>query len=179
MHALTPASPIAIPSYSSTTIWKLTSTAFWPPARRRWLWTTDSPKHMLPRARALTRATTCGSNRGVRKGNRDRSELIRGYYFYARACVAEGKLERAATLFERAAEIKPDDYQSLCLLIQIYRSLGRDAKRRVQREKASNAQSPNSRFIRIIRGRPTWALRPSPYSVKRPCQGMVGESLGD
>ncbi len=48
------------------------------------------------------------------------------HYFYARACVTQGKLERAATLFERAAENKPDDYQALCLLIQIYRSLGRD-----------------------------------------------------
>src|SRR5882724_1933859 len=48
------------------------------------------------------------------------------HYFYARACFAQGKLERAAALFERAAEIKPDDYQSLCLLIHIYRSLGRD-----------------------------------------------------
>ena len=48
------------------------------------------------------------------------------HYFYARACVTQGKLERAATLFARAAENKPDDYQALCLLIQIYRSLGRD-----------------------------------------------------
>src|SRR6266403_148534 len=53
-----------------------------------------------------------------------------GYYFYARACFTQGKLERAATLFERAAEIKPDDYQSLILLTQIYRSLGRDENRR-------------------------------------------------
>ncbi len=47
------------------------------------------------------------------------------HYFYARACVTQGKFERAATLFERAAENKPDDYQSLCLLIPTYRSLGR------------------------------------------------------
>src|SRR5437870_5580462 len=47
------------------------------------------------------------------------------HYFYARACVSQGKLERAAALFERAAENKPDDYQSLCLSIQVYRSLGR------------------------------------------------------
>ena len=51
-----------------------------------------------------------------------------GHFFYARACVGQGKLERAATLFERAAEIKPDDFQSLILLRQIYRSLGRDAE---------------------------------------------------
>src|SRR5256886_4486725 len=63
------------------------------------------------------------------------------HYFYARACVTHGKLERAATLFERAAENKPDDYQALCLLIQIYRSLGRDrdsenaARRGIERAK--------------------------------------------
>src|SRR6266481_6291965 len=49
-----------------------------------------------------------------------------GHFFYARACVGQGKLDRAATLFEHAAEIKPDDYQSLTLVIQIYHSLGRD-----------------------------------------------------
>ncbi len=47
------------------------------------------------------------------------------HYFYARACFAQGKLEQAAALFERGAEIKPDDYQSCCLLIHTYRSLGR------------------------------------------------------
>src|SRR5438105_594728 len=45
---------------------------------------------------------------------------------YARGSFAQGKLERAAELFERAAAISPEDYQSLVLLIQIYRSLGRD-----------------------------------------------------
>src|SRR5438874_6714241 len=48
------------------------------------------------------------------------------HYLYARASFAQGKLERAAELFERAAEIKPDDYQSVILLIQIYRSLRRN-----------------------------------------------------
>ena len=41
--------------------------------------------------------------------------------------VWEAIRERPA-LFERAAEIKPDDFQSLILLRQIYRSLGRDAE---------------------------------------------------
>ena len=53
------------------------------------------------------------------------SNSFEAHYFYARACVTQGKLERAATLFERAVENKPDDYQSLCLLIPVYRSLGR------------------------------------------------------
>ena len=64
------------------------------------------------------------------------------HYFYARACVTQGKRERAAPLFERAAENKPDDYQSLCLLVQIYRSLGRpqDAESSARRciERAKN-----------------------------------------
>ncbi len=57
------------------------------------------------------------------------------HYFYARRSFAGGNMERAASLFERASEIRPDDYQSVCLLINIYRSLGRsedskDAARR-------------------------------------------------
>jgi adenylate cyclase len=57
------------------------------------------------------------------------------HYFYARRSFAGGDLERAASLFERASQIRPEDYQSVCLLINIYRSLGRsedskDAARR-------------------------------------------------
>jgi adenylate cyclase len=73
-----------------------------------------------------------------------------GHYFYARACFAQGKLEQATTLFERAGEIKPDDYQSVCLLIQIYRSLGRDvemnrsAKRGIERAERELAIHPDN-----------------------------------
>lgn len=79
-----------------------------------------------------------------------------GHYFYARACFAEGKLERAAALFERAAEIKPDDYQSLCLLIQIYRSLGRDNEKesaarrgieRAERELTLHPDNPRPAYL--------------------------------
>jgi adenylate cyclase len=51
--------------------------------------------------------------------------LFEAYYGYARASFAEGQLEQAARLFERASQLRPDDYQSVCLLIHIYRSLGR------------------------------------------------------
>ena len=47
------------------------------------------------------------------------------HFLYARASFIQGQLERAARLFERASEIRPEDYQSLCLLIHIYRGLGR------------------------------------------------------
>jgi adenylate cyclase len=53
-----------------------------------------------------------------------------GHTFYARACFAQGKIERAGILFERAAEIEPNDYQAPILLIQIYRSLGREQDRK-------------------------------------------------
>jgi adenylate cyclase len=58
------------------------------------------------------------------------SNSYEAHYFYARACVFQGKIEQATALFERAAAIKPDDYGSMCILVQFYRSLGRnqDAK---------------------------------------------------
>jgi adenylate cyclase len=73
-----------------------------------------------------------------------------GHYFFGRACFTQGKLEQAAALFERVAEIKPDDYQSLILLIQIYRSLGRDsetksaARRGVERAERYLALHPDN-----------------------------------
>ena len=73
------------------------------------------------------------------------------HYFYARINFKQGKVERAATLFERASEIRPDDYQSVCLLIHVYRGLGRyqdskDAARKgihlAERELALHPEDP-------------------------------------
>src|SRR5947199_46958 len=72
------------------------------------------------------------------------------HYFYARACVTQGKLERAAALFERAAENKPDDFQALCLLIPMYRSLGREqemeraARRGIERAESELTLHPEN-----------------------------------
>ena len=52
--------------------------------------------------------------------------LFEAHYFYARACFTQGKLEEAARLFQRAADIKPDDNQALLVLINVLRSLGRE-----------------------------------------------------
>lgn len=52
--------------------------------------------------------------------------LFEASYFYARACFTQGKLEEAARLFQRAADIKPDDYQALLVLVNVLRSLGRE-----------------------------------------------------
>lgn len=57
--------------------------------------------------------------------------LFEAYYFYARACFTQGKLDEAARLFQRAAEIKPDDYQALLVLINVLRSLGREQEMKI------------------------------------------------
>src|SRR5207249_7589906 len=73
-------------------------------------------------------------------------DSFEGHYFFGRACFTLGKLERAAALFERVAEIKPDDYQALILLIQIYRSLGRDADMKNAHEEGLKGRRRTSFF---------------------------------
>lgn len=48
------------------------------------------------------------------------------YYYYARTCFAWGRIERSAELFQRAGEVRPEDYQSPILLAQSLWKLGRD-----------------------------------------------------
>ncbi|POH28406.1 adenylate cyclase [Sinorhizobium americanum] len=74
--------------------------------------------------------------------------LFEAYYFYARACFTQGKLDEAARLFLRAAELKPDDYQALLVLVNILRSLGRDQEMRMA------AQEGVARAERELRLRP-------------------------
>lgn len=49
------------------------------------------------------------------------------FYFYGRTCFHQGKYQQAAEMFEKASEVNPCDYQSLLLLPQVYRALGRNA----------------------------------------------------
>lgn len=53
---------------------------------------------------------------------------FRAWYFYARAKVHEGDLERALRLFERASRVRSEDYQSVLLQAQLYTSLGQKDK---------------------------------------------------
>lgn len=82
--------------------------------------------------------------------------LFEAHYFYARTCYAQGKLEKAAHHYDRAAETKPDDYQSAILLMQVYHSLGqqqkeRDAARRgverAERELTKNPENPRPAYL--------------------------------
>jgi len=52
-------------------------------------------------------------------------KLYEAYYFYARSCFSQGKMERAASLFEKASSLNPDDYQSPKHLEMCLRALGR------------------------------------------------------
>lgn len=45
-------------------------------------------------------------------------------YFYARHCFAAGKPERAIEYFEWAAALRPEDFQAILLVAQVYHSLG-------------------------------------------------------
>ena len=76
--------------------------------------------------------------------------LFETNYFSARACFVQGKLESAARYWERAAEIKPDDFQSALLLSTVYQGLGqpekaKDAARRgVDRAERELARNPGN-----------------------------------
>jgi len=58
-------------------------------------------------------------------------ESFDAWYFFARSKVHEGDLERALKLFERAAQVRPEDYQSVLLQGQLYHSMG-DYKRELE-----------------------------------------------
>jgi non-specific serine/threonine protein kinase len=50
-------------------------------------------------------------------------KLFEAYYFYARCCVLQEKMEKAAQLYEQACLMKPEDYQARVFLAQTYKSL--------------------------------------------------------
>ena len=51
-------------------------------------------------------------------------ESFDAWYFFGRTKVHEGDLERALKLLQRAAQVRPEDYQSVLLQAQLYHSLG-------------------------------------------------------
>jgi len=50
------------------------------------------------------------------------------HYFYARACISQNNMNRAVSLVERAAELKPDDYQMLAMVRLVYQAIGRTSE---------------------------------------------------
>lgn len=53
---------------------------------------------------------------------------FRAWYFFGRAKVHEGDLDRALKLFERASMIRSEDFQSVLLQAQLYTSIGQKNK---------------------------------------------------
>jgi TolB-like protein/Flp pilus assembly protein TadD len=60
-------------------------------------------------------------------------KLFGAHYFYARDCYTKGNTGKAIRLYEQASAVRPDDYQSLMLVGQIYADLGREEKSRAAR----------------------------------------------
>jgi adenylate cyclase len=53
-------------------------------------------------------------------------KLFEAHYFYARACLAEGKFEEAVSHYRNAWQARPEDYQAILLSIDALVKLGRD-----------------------------------------------------
>jgi serine/threonine protein kinase/Tfp pilus assembly protein PilF len=51
------------------------------------------------------------------------SRLFEAYYLYARSCRVQGKMEKAARLFEQSCQLRPDDYQAPLFLADTYADL--------------------------------------------------------
>ena len=48
------------------------------------------------------------------------------YYYYGRSCFARGQIQRSAELFRKASEVRREDFQSILLLAQSLRMLGKE-----------------------------------------------------
>jgi tetratricopeptide (TPR) repeat protein len=59
--------------------------------------------------------------------------LFEACYFHARHCFVHGQLEKAASLYEEAMRVRPEDHQSPLLVAQIYDDLGRHEDARAAR----------------------------------------------
>ena len=65
--------------------------------------------------------------------------LFEAYYFYARDCFAQGKLDKAIRLYEKAGEVNPHDYQAPLLVAQIHSDLGDTGKAEASRRRGIEA----------------------------------------
>jgi adenylate cyclase len=87
------------------------------------------------------------------------ANLFEAHYFCARACFTQGKLEHAATHYQRAADINPDDCQAMLVLVGVFRSLGRtqemisaarEGVARAERELALHPENPRPAHLGAV-----------------------------
>jgi adenylate cyclase len=62
------------------------------------------------------------------------------YYLYGRACFAHGEIEKSAELFLKASEVRREDFQSLLLLAQSLKILGKENALEVTRNGITKAR---------------------------------------
>jgi len=62
-------------------------------------------------------------------------DLFEARYFYARDLFVQGRLDEAARQYEEASRVRPEDYQALLLVAQIYEDLGRSEQAGVARRR--------------------------------------------
>src|SRR5205085_8210099 len=62
------------------------------------------------------------------------------YYFYGRASFARGQIEKSAEMFLKASEVRREDFQSLLLLAQSLRILGKDQNQEILRKGIDRAR---------------------------------------
>ncbi len=89
--------------------------------------------------------------------------LYEAHYYYARSSFAQGEIERSAELFRRAGETRQEDFQSMILLAQSLRMLGRE----------DEAREANQEGIR----RAERALELNPTDAR--ALSLGGSALGD
>ena len=84
------------------------------------------------------------------------ANLFEAHYFCARACFSQGNLEDAARHFQQAADINPDDCQTLLVLTGVLRALGRtkdmmaaarEGVARAERELARHPENPRPAYL--------------------------------
>jgi adenylate cyclase len=56
------------------------------------------------------------------------------YYLYGRTCFARGQIEKSAEMFQKASEVNREDFQSVLLLAQSLRMLGKEEAKEITLE---------------------------------------------
>jgi adenylate cyclase len=62
------------------------------------------------------------------------------YYLYGRACFAWGQIEKSAEMFQKASEVNREDFQSVLLLAQSLRVLGKEEAKEITLEGINRAR---------------------------------------
>jgi adenylate cyclase len=68
------------------------------------------------------------------------SNCYDAYYLYGRSCFSRGDIEKSAELFLKASEVRREDFQSLLLLAQSLRVMGKDKEQEMMRKGISKAR---------------------------------------